>query len=123
MDSRTKAAGKAVRVAKAASRVVRADNAKAARVATINGSVAALRFFFTVTLDRPEIARHLTFVREPRKIPVVLSPVNAVSNFLTCAEVKFPRPPISVISRQRDHELRFWEADRDGAEAVLGLAH
>ena len=74
MDSRTKAAGKAVRVAKAASRVVRADNAKAARVATINGSVAALRFFFTVTLDRPEIARHLTFVREPRKIPVVLSP-------------------------------------------------
>lgn len=49
--------------------------------------------------------------------------VNAVSNFLTCAEVKFPRPPISVISRQGDHELRFWEADRDGAEAVLGLAH
>ena len=63
VDSRTKAAGKAVRVAKAASRVVRADNAKAARVATINGSVAALRFFFTVTLDRPEMARHLTFVR------------------------------------------------------------
>jgi hypothetical protein len=50
-------------------------------------------------------------------------PVNAVSNFLTCAEVKFPRPPISVISRQGDHELRFWEADRDGGEAVLGLAH
>jgi len=40
----------------------------------INGSVAALRFFFTVTLDRPEMARHLTFVREPRTIPVVLSP-------------------------------------------------
>ena len=33
----------------------------------------ALRFLFTVTLDRPEMARHLTFVREPRKIPVVLS--------------------------------------------------
>ena len=27
-----------------------------------------------MTLDRPELARHLTFVREPRKIPVVLSP-------------------------------------------------
>src|SRR5712692_2040178 len=40
---------------------------------SINGSVAALRFFFTVTLDRPEMARHLTFVREPRRIPVVLS--------------------------------------------------
>jgi site-specific recombinase XerD len=36
--------------------------------------VAALRFFFTVTLDRPEMARHVTFVREPRKIPAVLSP-------------------------------------------------
>jgi integrase/recombinase XerD len=41
---------------------------------SINGSVAALRFFFTVTLDRPEMARHLTFVREPRKIPVILRP-------------------------------------------------
>ena len=27
------------------------------RPPTINGSVAALRFFFTVTLDRPEMAR------------------------------------------------------------------
>jgi len=44
------------------------------RPPTINGSVAALRFFFTVTLDRGGMARHLTFVREPRKVPVVLSP-------------------------------------------------
>jgi integrase/recombinase XerD len=35
------------------------------RAPSINGSVAALRFFFTVTLDRSEMARHLTFVREP----------------------------------------------------------
>jgi integrase/recombinase XerD len=44
------------------------------RPPSINGSVAALRFFFSVTLDRPEMARHLTFVREPRKLPAVLSP-------------------------------------------------
>src|SRR4029453_18680524 len=44
------------------------------RPPTINSAVAALRFFFSVTLDRPEMARHLTFVREPRRIPVVLSP-------------------------------------------------
>lgn len=44
------------------------------RPPTINGSVAALRFFFGITLDRPEMGRHLTFVREPRKIPVILSP-------------------------------------------------
>jgi site-specific recombinase XerD len=44
------------------------------RPPSINGSVAALRFFFTVTLDRPEMARHLIFVREPQKMPAVLSP-------------------------------------------------
>ena len=44
------------------------------RPPTINGSVAALRFFFTVTLDKGGMARHLTFVREPGKVPVVLSP-------------------------------------------------
>jgi site-specific recombinase XerD len=44
------------------------------RPPTINGSVAALRFFFSTTLDRPEMGRHLTFVREPRKIPMILSP-------------------------------------------------
>ena len=40
---------------------------------SINGSVAALRFFFTVTLDRPEMTPHLTCVREPRRIPAILS--------------------------------------------------
>jgi site-specific recombinase XerD len=44
------------------------------RPPSINGSVAALRFFFSTTLDRPEMGRHLTFVREPRKIPMILSP-------------------------------------------------
>ena len=43
------------------------------RPPTINGSVAALRFFFTTTLGGPEMSRQLTFVREPRKIPVILS--------------------------------------------------
>jgi integrase/recombinase XerD len=39
----------------------------------INAAVAALRFFFTVTLDRADLARRLTFVHEPRKVPLVLS--------------------------------------------------
>src|SRR5271155_4292125 len=34
------------------------------RAPSINGSVAAMRYFFTVTLDRPEMARDLPFVRE-----------------------------------------------------------
>jgi integrase/recombinase XerD len=39
-----------------------------------NAAVAALRFFFTVTLDRADLARRLTVVHEPRKVPLVLSP-------------------------------------------------
>ena len=40
---------------------------------SINSAVAALRFFFAVTLDRPDLARRLTIVREPRRLPAVLS--------------------------------------------------
>jgi site-specific recombinase XerD len=40
---------------------------------SINSSVSALRFFFTVTLDRPGLARRLTVVRQPRRLPAVLS--------------------------------------------------
>src|ERR1700716_1519918 len=40
---------------------------------TINCSVSALRFFFTVTLDRPDLSRRLVLVRHPRKLPNVLS--------------------------------------------------
>jgi hypothetical protein len=40
---------------------------------TVNGSVSALRFFFTVTLDRPDLSRRLVLVRHPRKLPNVLS--------------------------------------------------
>lgn len=43
------------------------------RAPTINGTVTALRFFFKVTLDRPDATRHLAFVYEPCKMPTVLS--------------------------------------------------
>ena len=41
---------------------------------TINATVTALRFFFKVTVDRPETTRHLVFVFEPRKLPRILPP-------------------------------------------------
>ena len=40
---------------------------------SVNSAVSALRFFFSVTLDRPDLARRLTVVRQPRKLPTVLS--------------------------------------------------
>jgi site-specific recombinase XerD len=40
---------------------------------TINSTVAALRFFFTTTCNQPEMARHLRIVKQPQKLPVVLT--------------------------------------------------
>jgi site-specific recombinase XerD len=39
----------------------------------LNATITALRFFFAVTLDRPEAMAKMSPVREPRKLPVVLS--------------------------------------------------
>jgi integrase/recombinase XerD len=45
-----------------------------AQAPILNHTVSALRFFFRVTLRRHDIIEHTTFIREPRKLPVVLSP-------------------------------------------------
>jgi site-specific recombinase XerD len=45
-----------------------------AQPAILNHTVSALRFFFRVTLKRHDIVEHTTFIRQPRKLPVVLSP-------------------------------------------------
>lgn len=42
-------------------------------VPTMNSIVSALRFLFTHTLDRPDLARKLVRIRHPRKLPMVLS--------------------------------------------------
>jgi integrase/recombinase XerD len=45
-----------------------------ASATTMNAAVSALRFFFGVTLARGDAEVGLTTVREPRRLPVVLSP-------------------------------------------------
>ncbi|MGB5718666.1 MAG: site-specific integrase [Gammaproteobacteria bacterium] len=40
---------------------------------SLNGTITALRFFFGVTLDHAEVMARMSSVREPRKLPVVLS--------------------------------------------------
>lgn len=39
-----------------------------------NQIVCGLRFFFNITLGRPEMVKHLPFGKRPKKLPVVLSP-------------------------------------------------
>ena len=55
-------------------------------VPTMNSIVAALRFFFTHKLDRPDLARKLVRLSHPRKLPVVLSrdEVARLLNATTC---------------------------------------
>ena len=53
-------------------------------VPTLNHAVSTLRFFFKITLGRGEIENHTQFAREPRKLPVVLSP-EEVARFLDAA--------------------------------------
>lgn len=40
---------------------------------TLNSTVSGLRFFFEVTLSRPETLKKITYVKEPRKLPIILS--------------------------------------------------
>jgi len=52
--------------------------ARGVGVPTVNQTVSTLRFFFKVTLARPDLVERTAFVREPRKLPVVLSPEEVV---------------------------------------------
>jgi integrase len=47
--------------------------ASGAGAPTINHTVIALRFLFTVTLHEPQVVARLPFIREPRALPIVLS--------------------------------------------------
>jgi site-specific recombinase XerD len=60
-----------------------------ASATTMNSAVSALRFFFGVTLGRGDAQVEMTTVREPRKLPVVLSP-EEVARLLDAAQSSSP---------------------------------
>ena len=49
------------------------QRANGAGAPTINSTESALRFPFTVALDRPDLSRRLVLTGHPRKLPEVLS--------------------------------------------------
>ncbi len=63
---------------------------------TINAAIAALRFFFTVTLERPDLVRPPTTVNKPCKAPVVLSE-EEVARLLEAARPQVQGVPIARI--------------------------
>ncbi len=61
----------------------------------MNSHVAALRFFFTTTLDRPDLSRKLVRVSYPRRLPMVLSP-DEVARLLAATTCLKHRAALSV---------------------------
>jgi site-specific recombinase XerD len=57
-------------------------------VPTLNVSATALRFFFKVTLKRADLAAELVSAREPRRLPVVLSPEEVGRLLASSANIK-----------------------------------
>ena len=66
-----------------------------ASATSMNAAVSALRFFFGVTLDRDDAGVGLTTVREPSKVPVVLSP-DEVARLLDAAPGPKYRAALSI---------------------------
>ena len=62
--------------------------ASGAGTPTVNHTVTALRFLFIVTLRKPQVVIRLPFIREPRKLPIVLSP-GEVARLLDAARLKY----------------------------------
>ena len=54
----------------------------------LNQTVCALRFFYGVTLNRPEIPERIAYAREPRKLPVILSADEVVRFLEAVASLK-----------------------------------
>jgi integrase/recombinase XerD len=49
-----------------------------------NAAMTASRFFFRVALRRPEATEEVAFYREPRRLPVVLSPDEVARLLAAC---------------------------------------
>ena len=61
----------------------------------MNSTVAALRFFFTHTLDRPDLSHKLIRIAYPRKLPTVLAP-DEMARLLAAATCLKYRAALSV---------------------------
>jgi len=60
-----------------------------AHVSMLNHTVSALRFFFGLTLGRHDIVEYTTFIHEPRRLPVVLSPKEVVRLLNAAPRLKY----------------------------------
>ena len=62
---------------------------------SVNGAMVALRFFFRVTLNRHEAVDYIPIVREPQRLPVVLTQAEVARLLASAPGVKW-RTALSV---------------------------
>lgn len=99
--------------------------AKRASWATFNQAVCALRFFYQVTLGRPELIEQIPYARGERKLPVVLSRAEVARFFAAVQNLKHR----AVLMTQYGAGLRISEAlalhpaDVDSERMVLRVDH
>ena len=55
----------------------------------MNATMTALKFFFGVTLGRRDVVDAIPFAREPRKLPVVLSPEEVAQLLAAAVNIKY----------------------------------
>ena len=88
---------------------------------TINHTVTALRFLFIVTLRKPQVVIRLPFIREPRKLPIVLSP-EEVARLLDAAPSLKHKAALSVAygaGLRASEIISLKVADIDSARMVI----
>jgi site-specific recombinase XerD len=58
-------------------------------IPSVNAAMTALRFFFKVTLRRSDVTEDVVFIREPRRLPVVLSPEEVARLLAAAPSLKY----------------------------------
>jgi len=91
----------------------------------LNQTVCALRFFYGVTLRRPEIPERIAYAREPRKLPVILS-ADEVVRFLEAVPSLKTRTALTTAyaaGLRASEAVSLKAADIDSSRMLIQVRH
>ena len=91
----------------------------------LNQTVCALRFFYGVTLNRPEIPERIAYAREPRKLPVILS-ADEVVRFLEAVPSLKTRTALTTayaVGLRASEAVSLKVADIDSSRMLIQVRH
>ena len=91
----------------------------------LNQTVCALRFFYGVTMDRPELPERIAYARQPRSLPVVLG-ADEVVRFLEAVPGLKTRTALTTAyaaGLRAAEAVRLKAVDIDSARKVIRIEH